>query len=222
MVGNRKRSDGPLEPESAARKRLSGEKLAFDPVQNGLVDQDMQDDIDMGHPPPRAGWPSVNDALSFHTGTQVVLRPWIDSDLDTYHRLLDDPALWQFMPETYPDPLTRDTAEGLLKLTSEGQHHFVRAVLWRHVPVGQVRFEYHRHGETELSYWIGRPYWGQGLATAAIATAMRLPQAQSGLIAKIHHANEASIRAITKAGFRASGEVPGKPGWRLFRHQVPE
>ena len=62
----------------------------------------------------------------------------------------------------------------------------------------------------ELGYWLGRPYWGKGLATEAVRGAMTWAQGDWGrrLILAGHFAdNEASGRVLSKCGFLYTGEV---------------
>ena len=71
---------------------------------------------------------------------------------------------------------------------------------------------FHRSGglALELGYWLGRPYWGKGLATEAVRGAMTWAQTDWGrrLILAGHFAdNEASGRVLIKCGFLYTGEV---------------
>lgn len=65
-------------------------------------------------------------------------------------------------------------------------------------------------GETELGYWIGRPYWGRGLlseaADAALAWARRVWKRRH-IVAGHFTDNPASGRVLCKAGFLYTGRV---------------
>lgn len=61
----------------------------------------------------------------------------------------------------------------------------------------------------EIGYWVGKPYWGQGIATqAAGALIAHLRAREPGCIITISHMaeNEASARVIQKLGFHRTGE----------------
>ncbi|MFM9850163.1 MAG: GNAT family N-acetyltransferase [Hyphomicrobiaceae bacterium] len=61
----------------------------------------------------------------------------------------------------------------------------------------------------EIGYWVGKPYWGQGIATeAAGALIAHLRAREPGCVIAISHMaeNEASARVIRKLGFRRTGE----------------
>lgn len=71
---------------------------------------------------------------------------------------------------------------------------------------------FHRTGPSpaEMGYWLGRPYWGKGLATEAADAALRWAKADWGrrLIVAGHFAdNEGSARVLVKTGFLYTGEV---------------
>ena len=65
-----------------------------------------------------------------------------------------------------------------------------------------------RSAQAELGYWIGRPYWGHGYATAAARLATDLAFRDLGterLIAMCLETNDASRRILEKIGFRFTG-----------------
>jgi RimJ/RimL family protein N-acetyltransferase len=57
----------------------------------------------------------------------------------------------------------------------------------------------------EIGYWIGEPYWGQGLATEAIRLLIKKIREQSPLIVRVYAEvfdyNKASMRVLEKNGF---------------------
>jgi RimJ/RimL family protein N-acetyltransferase len=54
--------------------------------------------------------------------------------------------------------------------------------------------------ERQIGYWIGREYWGQGVASAAVAQFVRF-EAHRPLGARVAKHNHGSIRVLEKAGF---------------------
>jgi RimJ/RimL family protein N-acetyltransferase len=62
-------------------------------------------------------------------------------------------------------------------------------------------------GEREVGYWIGREFWGSGVATRALAGFLRL-ETRRPLYAGVALHNAASIRVLQKCGFRISREEP--------------
>lgn len=74
-----------------------------------------------------------------------------------------------------------------------------QTVLWRGFAVGYVlRFEL--FGKPSIAYWIGREYWGRGIATGAVREFLRLVP-ERPLYARVAADNVRSIRVLEKSGF---------------------
>src|SRR5919106_5577065 len=56
-------------------------------------------------------------------------------------------------------------------------------------------------GEREVTYWIGRSYWGRGIATGALS-AFLVGDPSRLLHARVAHDNVGSRRVLEKRGFR--------------------
>ena len=65
----------------------------------------------------------------------------------------------------------------------------------------------------EIGYWLGRPYWGRGLATEAAAGALTWARKawRRRVVVSGHFAdNPASGRVLEKAGFLYTGEIQSR------------
>jgi RimJ/RimL family protein N-acetyltransferase len=214
---NRPRSAGPLDEAELAWCRSNGLELAYDPAQIGWVVRGCPDDLD---PPDRAE-PSGADAPT--EGLQ--LRPWREDEAAAFAALLDDAKVWRHLPEAYPDPLTEDDARDLIALSNAADHHDVRAIELDGTPLGQVRLAFDQTGggrsEAEISYWLGRAWWGQGLASAAVARFSQECFARhaglKAIVARVHRDNAASARVLQKAGYASAGPAPEDPAIVLYR-----
>lgn len=67
---------------------------------------------------------------------------------------------------------------------------------------------HHAWGEPEISYWLGRSFWGHGYATAALRAFVATMSARP-LFARVAHDNVASRRVLEKAGFAVIGRDTG-------------
>lgn len=77
-------------------------------------------------------------------------------------------------------------------------------------PIGAIGFHRAPAGPLELGYWLGRPYWGQGYATEAVAGALHWAAEDWGrkAISSGHFADNArSANVLIKSGFLYTGEV---------------
>jgi RimJ/RimL family protein N-acetyltransferase len=57
-----------------------------------------------------------------------------------------------------------------------------------------------------VGYWIGREYWGKGVATRALSSFLRLVKTRP-LYAHVAKHNVASVRVLQKCGFTISGKA---------------
>jgi RimJ/RimL family protein N-acetyltransferase len=62
-----------------------------------------------------------------------------------------------------------------------------------------------RDGRREVGYWIGREFWGAGIATAGLAEFLRVETTRP-LYAGVARENAGSLRVLEKCGFAACGE----------------
>ncbi|WP_082034241.1 GNAT family N-acetyltransferase [Cohnella kolymensis] len=67
---------------------------------------------------------------------------------------------------------------------------------------------FEQFGEQEVSYWIGRQYWGQGVATKALFQFLDYINVRP-LYARAAKDNTASIRVLQKCGFKIISEDKG-------------
>ena len=62
--------------------------------------------------------------------------------------------------------------------------------------------------ERQVGYWLGRTYWGKGIASAALAQFLTRIKARP-LRAHVAKGNVASIRVLQKCGFRVASQEVG-------------
>lgn len=65
-------------------------------------------------------------------------------------------------------------------------------------------------GQQDVGYWIGREWWGRGIATLALAAFLR-EVASRPLYAHVAKHNVASTRVLQKCGFRVVGSARVEP-----------
>jgi RimJ/RimL family protein N-acetyltransferase len=68
-------------------------------------------------------------------------------------------------------------------------------------------------GEREITYWIGRSYWGRGIATGALEMFLTVDPSRP-LHARVAFDNVASRRVLEKCGFRVVANERGFAGAR--------
>jgi len=60
-------------------------------------------------------------------------------------------------------------------------------------------------GEREVGYWLGKEYWGKGIATQAVAEYISIVKTRP-LMAHVARHNIGSRRVLEKCGFKVIGE----------------
>jgi RimJ/RimL family protein N-acetyltransferase len=63
-------------------------------------------------------------------------------------------------------------------------------------------------GQLEVTYWLGREFWGKGIATRALASLLAF-QTTRPIYARAAKDNAASLRVLQKCGFVITGEDKG-------------
>jgi RimJ/RimL family protein N-acetyltransferase len=218
---HRPRSAGPLDMEELAFCREQGVPLAYDPVGVGWVSATCEDDLDLVDEASPAGGPAP--AMEF--GGRYRLRPWRLDDAPRFVALLDNPRVWEYLPESYPAPLTEDLARDLIELSNRSDHHEVLALELDGEVVGQVRLAFNPgsedRSEGEISYWLGEPWWGQGIGRDLVAhfTALsfgRHPELRS-IVARVHEHNTASGRILEGIGYAQQERSAASPAICVYR-----
>lgn len=65
-----------------------------------------------------------------------------------------------------------------------------------------------RKGDAEITYWIDRSYWGQGIATAALQNFLEIEQSRP-IYGRVAFDNYGSQKVLVKCGFVKIGTDKG-------------
>jgi RimJ/RimL family protein N-acetyltransferase len=115
------------------------------------------------------------------------------------------------MRDRFPHPYTRTEAENGVRLAAGGTPETSFATAVGGQAVGGIGLTLHDDVErcsAEIGYWLGRAFWGRGLATAAVrgvtVHAFRT-HALTRVYALPFADNAASCRVLEKCGSRCEG-----------------
>jgi RimJ/RimL family protein N-acetyltransferase len=86
----------------------------------------------------------------------------------------------------------------------------LRTIQWNGRVAGNIG-SWEQSGERLVGYWIGKEYWGKGIATRALSQFVDEVKTRP-LYAHVAKHNIASIRVLEKCGFAMDGEAAGVPG----------
>ena len=139
------------------------------------------------------------------------LRDWTAKDAAAFQKYANNLEIWRNMRDEFPYPCTQLDAEGWIAQALNRTDGLYLAIANDQEAVGAISLLIHndiRRYSGVLSYWIGQPFWEQGLATAAIASISDYALTKLNLVrlyAKVFSTNLASIRALEKNGFEQEG-----------------
>jgi RimJ/RimL family protein N-acetyltransferase len=80
----------------------------------------------------------------------------------------------------------------------------VRTIIFQGKVAGNIVC-WRAESERRVGYWLGKEYWGKGIASAALAQFLELVETRP-LFARVAKHNAASIRVLQKCGFTICGE----------------
>jgi RimJ/RimL family protein N-acetyltransferase len=135
--------------------------------------------------------------------SQVELRPVEAGDLDAIFEQRRDAESVRMAAFTSEDPDDRRAFDAhMAKVMSSRENRFL-AVIRDSRLVGTVG-SYISEGATEVTYWIDRTCWGQGIATRALGLLLEEIPVRP-IRARAASDNAGSLPVLQKAGFRTIG-----------------
>lgn len=135
------------------------------------------------------------------------LRPWTLADAPALARIANDRAIWRNMRDRFPHPYAEENAAFFIENVANGPSQFVRAIEVDGEVAGSVGLMFQAdisRRSAEVGYWLGREYWGRGLATTALTTLNDYAFTNFDLVrlfAIVFAWNPASARVLEKAGY---------------------
>ena len=139
---------------------------------------------------------------------RLILRPWQEADAEDLYTYASDPEVGP--PAGWPVHTSVENSREIIKnVLSKPETYAV--CLKDGKPIGSVGLHLNgctdmtsRDDECELGYWIGKPFWGQGLIPEASRELLRYAFEELGMRAVwcgYYEGNEKSRKVQTKLGF---------------------
>jgi len=132
---------------------------------------------------------------------EIRLREVLDADLPLFFAYQDD-AMAQRMA-AIPNRNRPDFEAHWSKIRADAST-VIRTILVDGAVAGNI-LSFVRDGHREVGYWIGRPFWGRGVATEAVRSFLALDPWRP-LFGHVAKHNGASMRVLEKCGFTFAGE----------------
>ena len=132
---------------------------------------------------------------------RCVVRDWTRADQRSLARFANNRNVWRNLKDRFPHPYTEAHADqwlGVLEAMAEPTHWAIEV---DGLAVGAIGVEI---DSGHFGYWLGEPYWGRGIMSAAVSRVapyalehFRLAR----LEAPVFEWNPASMRVLEKCGF---------------------
>ena len=136
-----------------------------------------------------------------------VLRPWAPTDKASLIANANNHAVWRNLADVFPHPYTDADADAWIRIAGTPDRSITLAIEVDGVAVGGIGARsgagiFVRTGH--FGYWLGEPYWGQGIVTAAgraLLDYLKQDGRFARLEAPVFEWNPASMRVLEKLGF---------------------
>ncbi len=162
----------------------------------------------------RAAPPPHPDATTLTT-ERLVLRPPVPADAEQLHRLVNDWGVVRMLsrlPFPYPRTLTDEwiASTAAQRANGTGYHLIITGQeAGKELVIGCVGLRLDiTPGVANLGYWVGRSYWGHGVATEAVGRVARWALANlpvERIEAHVAADNPASSAVLRRVGLREVG-----------------
>ncbi|HWG11976.1 MAG TPA: GNAT family protein [Streptosporangiaceae bacterium] len=139
--------------------------------------------------------------------TTVALREVESGDLDELFGQMRGPEGIWMAAFTAEDPDDREFFDAHMARVRAAPDVTMRVITLDGRLVGHVA-SFDRDGEIEVTYWVDRSVWGQGVASRALVLLLEEVKIRP-LHARAASDNVGSMRVLEKAGFRITGTDRG-------------
>ena len=129
----------------------------------------------------------------------IRLRDGEVDDLPLFFEHQRDPEANWMAAFTRKDPADRDAFMAHWTKILEDEANTIQTILFNGSVAGSVSSYVDEDEHLEVTYWIGKPYWGKGIATCALSAFLEHNKVRP-LYARAAADNAASLRVLEKCG----------------------
>lgn len=144
------------------------------------------------------------------------LRSWRLTDLETLVKYANNPHITNNLSNSFPYPYTHESGEKFINMVlSIGEPQRIFAIALNDEIIGSIGL--HPQSDImirnmELGYWVAEPFWGRGIATAAIPQMVDYcfrTFEVTRIFARVFGSNIGSQRVLEKADFLLEAKFTG-------------
>lgn len=138
---------------------------------------------------------------------EIQLREVKESDRPIFYEQHLDPTANYMAAFTREDPANRNSFDQHWSRILADESIPIKTILYKGQVAGSV-LSYEQFGDREVSYWLGKEFWGKGIATKALTLYLE-HVSKRPIYARAAKDNVGSIRVLEKCGFILSGQEIG-------------
>ena len=138
---------------------------------------------------------------------RLILRPWQDDDAEELYKYASDPDVGPIAG--WPVHTSVDNSREIIRTALSGPETYAIVLKEMELPIGSIGLHHNdlaeKEDEMELGYWLGKPYWGNGLVPEAAREMIRHAFEDLKLRrvwCAYYDGNEKSKRVQEKLGFK--------------------
>ena len=149
-----------------------------------------------------------NEVCAMIETERLILRPWREDDAEALYKYASDPDIGP--PAGWPPHTSVENSRNIIRAVFSAPETYA-VCLKDGSPIGSIGLKLNgstdmtdRDDECELGYWIGKPFWGQGMIPEASRAILRHAFEDLGMRAVwcgYYEGNEKSKRVQEKLGF---------------------
>ena len=141
----------------------------------------------------------------------IRLRAYKETDIPRLVELANNENVSRYLIDTFPYPYSLQDAEWWLATGSQENGAVTKAIEFEGALVGSVGIQPKsgwKDHSAEIGYWVGEPYWGNGIATRALREMTLMAVGDLGfrrLVAPVLSPNTGSMRVLENCGYALEG-----------------
>jgi RimJ/RimL family protein N-acetyltransferase len=139
------------------------------------------------------------------------VRDWRSNDREPLVRFANNRNIWRNLTHRFPHPYTEADADSWFAFLAQMREPTHWAIEVDEIAVGGIGVmlgEGIHEKSGHFGYWLGEPYWGRGIMSAAVRATSEYAMSRFGLVrleAAVFEWNAPSMRVLEKCGFVREG-----------------
>ncbi len=141
----------------------------------------------------------------------VTIRQWTNDDLENLVLYANNINVWNNLRNYFPHPYTPESGKEWLDKIVGAEPVINFAIDLDGIAIGGIGIILNSDVyvmSTEIGYWLGEPFWGQGIATEAVRQMAEYVFYYFNIVriyAEVFEINKSSMRVLEKNGFYLEG-----------------